>query len=78
MSEEESSICVMGIPISLGELVVNSVISTPNVERILSGDALTYHQEDPERKSCLVSLMRPESMCPSRDADSSEDTSQIT
>jgi len=49
MSKEDPSINVMGISISIRELVMDSMISTPNVDTILTRNTLSDTQEDLKR-----------------------------
>lgn len=49
VTEEESPFRVMRISVCLTELVVNTMITAPLVNVILTGRRLHDHEEDPER-----------------------------
>jgi hypothetical protein len=57
VSKEEPSMSVVRISVSLTELVMHSVVSTPNIEGVLPCNALTDHQEDSKEESCIVGLV---------------------
>ena len=62
MREEEPASGVVGVGRRLAELVVDPVIARPHVDRVLHGDAVGQHQEDAQRKGCLVRSVRPETV----------------
>lgn len=62
VGEEESPGGIMGICISVRELVMHSMISGPFVDRVLEGDRLQDHQEDSQWQASFVGLVGPQSM----------------
>ena len=62
MSKEEAASGVVRVRGRLAELVVDPVIARPHVDRVLHGDAVGQHQEDAQRKGCLVRSVRPETV----------------
>lgn len=67
MSKEEPSLGIVRISIRLTELVMNAMISGPDVDRVLHRYAVGSHQEEPQRQSGLVRAMSPKSMSTSSD-----------
>lgn len=68
MGEEEATRRVMGISVSVGELVMHSMVTGPFVDAILECDRLQDHQEDAHWQAGLVSLVRPQTMGSGSDA----------
>lgn len=64
VGEEEATGRVMGISVSVGELVMHSMVTGPFVDAVLEGDRLQDHQEDAQWQAGLVGLVRPQTMCP--------------
>ena len=62
MREEEPASGVVGVSGRLAELVVDPVVPRPHVDRVLHGDAVGQHQENAQRKGCLVRSVRPETV----------------
>lgn len=62
VGEEESPGGVMRVGISVRELMMDSMISGPFVDRVLEGDRLQDHQEDSQWQACFVGLVGPQSM----------------
>ena len=52
----------MGVGRGLAELVVDAVVSRPDVDGVLHGEAVDQHQEDTQGQACLVGAVRPEAV----------------
>ena len=70
MREEESSVDIVGISIGISPLVVATVIARPFNDIILESHGIHEHQQNSERESSLVALVRPESMSSGGDTKS--------
>lgn len=60
---EEPTLRVVWVAIRLGELVMDTMISTPIEQCVLARQTMSKHVEDAKRPSCLIGLVRPEAMC---------------
>jgi hypothetical protein len=78
VSKEEPSIRVVRISIRLTELVMHPVVPTPDKQRVLSCDTLTYTEEDSKRESRTVGLVSPESVSSCSDSHCSCDSDPVT
>lgn len=62
MGKEETTTRIMGIRISIGKFVMNTMITTPLVYAVLKRERLTQHKENAQWQSSFVGTMRPEAM----------------
>lgn len=67
MSKEESSLGIVRVGVRLTELVMDPVVSDPDVDGVLSGHAVGHDQEEAEGQTGLERAMSPESMSSSCD-----------
>lgn len=67
MCEKESPVCVVWVPVRFTELVMDSMITAPDVQGVLACDTLADHQEDTQRQSCLIGAVGPQPVSPCRD-----------
>ena len=64
--EEETTLGVVRISVRLTEFVVGPVVPTPDVQWVLTRDALADHEEYPQRQPGLVWPVWPKSVGPCR------------
>ena len=67
MGEEEPSAGIIRVSVSIGMLVVDTMITAPPVDGALVGDGVEEHEEDAEWQVGLVRPVSPQTMGPSRD-----------
>lgn len=62
MREEESPLHVVRVSVGVAVLVMNSMITRPDVNTILSGNRLSDGEKNSQRKLCFVRSVCPKSV----------------